>query len=390
MKILVLAPQPFFQDRGTPIAVRLLVEILAANGHEVHLLVFHEGEDIAVDNLTIHRIPALPGLGAIAPGFSVKKICCDALMAWKALRLARRHRFAVCHAVEESVFIAMALRRLCRIPYIYDLDSWMSDQLLDKLPRLERMRSFMERFEKAAVRKSIGVVPVCLALEEKVRSFDSGKPLQRLEDISLLSDDDGECRERLREQLAIDGSMAMYVGNLESYQGIGLLLEAFARIDFNRHDCSLVCIGGRGEDIEKYAEQARLLGIGDRVHLIGPRPVGELGGYLRQADLLVSPRIQGENTPMKIYSYMDSGRPVLATRITSHTQVLDDTNAFLTEPRPEAMAAALTEILADPLEGGKRAEEARRKVAAEYSRAAYERKVVQFYERLTNVWNLRI
>lgn len=151
-----------------------------------------------------------------------------------------------------------------------------------------------------------------------------------------------------------------------------------------------MCIGGRDEDIEKYREVARRLGIDKRVFFVGPRPVTDLGGYLRQADVLVSPRIQGENTPMKIYSYMDSGRPVLATRITSHTQVLDDATAFLADPRPEAMAEELMAILGDGQEAQKRAEAARQKVAAQYSRAAYEKKLSLFYDELTHVRNLRL
>jgi glycosyltransferase involved in cell wall biosynthesis len=389
MKILVLAPQPFFQNRGTPIAVRLLVETLAEKGHEIHLLVFHEGENLDIGNVTIHRTPALPGLGAITPGFSVKKIFCDILMAGKCFRLQRSIRFDIVHAVEESVFIAMISRIFFKVPYIYDLDSWLSDQLLAKLNFLQPLRSFFEMFEKMAVRQSIGVVPVCLALEQKIRGFDNEKPLLRLEDISLLQNDTNH-HEPPKERLGCRGKIIMYVGNLEKYQGIDLLLKAFSLIDANAFDCSLVCIGGSTEDIDRYTAQAQLLGISDRVYFTGPRPVSDLGIYLQQADVLVSPRTEGENTPMKIYSYMDSGRPLLATRITSHTQVLDDGNAFLVDPEPASMAAGLTEILNDSKTALQRAEKAKLKVAAEYSRAAYEKKLTRFYDELTYVRNLRV
>ena len=54
---------------------------------------------------------------------------------------------------------------------------------------------------------------------------------------------------------------------------------------------------------------------------------------LLAADVLVSPRLKGLNTPMKIYSYLDSGSAVLATRLRTHTQVLDDgTGPNLLEP----------------------------------------------------------
>ena len=53
--------------------------------------------------------------------------------------------------------------------------------------------------------------------------------------------------------------------------------------------------------------------------------------------MLVSPRLKGLNTPMKIYSYLDSGSAVLATRLRTHTQVLDDGIAYLVEPEPVAL-----------------------------------------------------
>ncbi len=390
MKILVLAPQPFFQNRGTPIAVRLLVEILGKMGHEIHLLVFHEGEDISIDNVTIHRTGSLPGLDAIPPGFSAKKLFCDLLMTAKCVQLQRSIRFDFVHAVEESVFIAMILQKFFKAPYIYDLDSWMSDQLLAKFTFLQPMRSFFEFFEKKAVKNSIGVVPVCLALEKKIRSFDEKKPLVRLEDISLLQEEESGRQEILREKLNIQGKIVLYVGNLEKYQGISLLLESFSCLDAKTLDCNLIFIGGTKEDIGKYKDLAEQLGIHNRVYFIGPRPIADLGMYLVQADALVSPRTEGENTPMKIYSYMDSGRPVLATKIISHTQVLNEDIAYLVAPDPRHMAEGIKEILTDGEEARKKAERAKVKVAAEHSRAAYEKKLLYFYDELNHVRNLRI
>ncbi|MCW5199025.1 glycosyltransferase, partial [Desulfobulbus sp. F3] len=313
MRILLLAPQPFFQNRGTPIAVRLLAETLGKAGHEVHLLVFHEGEDVAMPNVTLHRIAVLPFFRAIPPGFSWQKIGCDMLMTAKAVQLQRHLGFDVVHAVEEAVFIAMLLRLLFKVPYIYDLDSWMSDQLLAKLTFLQPFRAFFEFFEKAAVRSSLGVVPVCRAIEDKIRTFASDKPLLRLEDISLLEENCAAPLEPLREKYGCQGKILMYVGNLERYQGMALLLEALALVDSVALHCSLVVIGGADKDISHYKEMAQQLGISGRVFFIGPRPASALGMYLAQADVLASPRTEGENTPMKIYSYMDSGKAILAT-----------------------------------------------------------------------------
>ncbi len=390
MKILVLAPQPFFQNRGTPIAVRLLVEVLGANGNEVHLLVFHEGEDVELNNVTIHRIAAIPGLHSIGPGFSIKKIICDGFLWLKCIQLQRTIRFDYVHAVEESVFIALVNKLFFKVPYVYDIDSWLSEQLLEKLSFLKPLRGLFEFFETIAIKGSIGTIPVCLALEEKVKRIDDHKPLVRLEDISLLNENNNHEEELLKSDHGIDGDIILYVGNLEKYQGIDLLLESFALLSCDKSKCGLVIIGGADGDIEKYRQKSEKLGILKGVFFLGPRPVTKLGMYLRQADILVSPRIEGENTPMKIYSYMDSGKPVVATKIKSHTQVLNDTISVLVDPNPESMARGMNELLGDQVKAIEIAKKAKQKVAADFSRAAFEKKLTGFYTELENVRNLRL
>ena len=380
MRILVLAPQPFFQLRGTPIAVRMLVEALADIGHEVDLLVFHEGEDVSLKGAKLHRIPSLPFVGDISPGFSIEKVFCDIAMAVKAARIAFEKRYDVIHAVEEASFIARMLRRLTQTPYVFDMDSSMPQQIVDKHPVAKPFRFLMDAMEAWAIRGSDATVVVCKTLENRVREVDASKPVLRLEDVSML--DETEVEEDLRQNFAIDGSMVMYVGNLESYQGIDLLIDAFQLLIENEEKAHLMIIGGSDHHINQYQDLAAKHGISEHVHFSGPRPIEHLGAYLRQADILVSPRTQGTNTPMKIYSYLDSGQPVVATRKTTHTQVLDDEIALLSEPTPKAMAEALRRLIRDREFGARLAANARKRVAEEYSPEAFWRKLTGFYESL--------
>lgn len=152
--------------------------------------------------------------------------------------------------------------------------------------------------------------------------------------------------ENLRGKLEISGLLLMYVGNLQVYQGIDLLLESFALV-LKLAKVDLVIIGGDNSDIQKYQKKARCLGIDRKVHLVGPKPVEHLGVYLSQADILVSPRITGKNTPMKIYSYLDSGQAVLATDLPTHTQLLDSRVALLAEPSPEKFSKAMLRLMED-------------------------------------------
>ena len=185
VKILVLAPQPFYVERGTPIAVDMMVRSLAARGHTVDLLVYAMGADVQYPGVRLHRTPRIPGLGSVRPGFSIKKLLYDALMVFQALALARRLRPDVVHAVEEAAFIAWLVQRLYGIPYIYDMDSSLPDQVADAVPALRPVRRLMRRLLKPIVAHALLVAPVCDALAESVEPLGPRR-VMLLRDVSLL------------------------------------------------------------------------------------------------------------------------------------------------------------------------------------------------------------
>jgi Glycosyl transferases group 1. len=110
--------------------------------------------------------------------------------------------------------------------------------------------------------------------------------------------------------------------------------------------------------------------------------VSELGDLLREADVLVSPRLKGTNTPMKIYSYLDSGTAVLATRLRTHTQVLDDRTAYLVEPEPVALGTGLATLLKDDSLREGLAARAKDHVRREFTPEAAARKLEAFYSTI--------
>jgi glycosyltransferase involved in cell wall biosynthesis len=380
MRLLVLAPHPFFTHRGTPIAVRALIETLAGAGHRLTVLTYPEGEPIDVPGCTLVRIARLPGVRRIPPSFSWKKLVCDAVMFVDCHALLREQRFDVIHAVEESAFIALAMKRLHDVPYVYDMDSSLAQQMIEKYPGLGGIGRGLSAAEGLAVRHSAGVLAVCPAVAAHARAHAPDHAIALLEDFSLLGPPGGS-PDAPRLPLG-EGPIVAYVGNLEGYQGVELLIDAFALAARERADARLVIVGGSEPALGTLRRRGEEQGIAPRVHWMGPRPVEELRHWLTLADVLVSPRLQGENTAMKVYSYMDSGRPILATRLSTHTQVLDDDLALLVEPRPQAMAAGLLRLLGDPELGQRLAANARERVQREYSVAAYRRKLLSFYERL--------
>jgi glycosyltransferase involved in cell wall biosynthesis len=381
MRILLVAPQPFYQERGTPIAVRMLAEVLCGQGHAVDLLTYHEGADLDIEGLRILRTPALPGLRHVPIGISWKKLVCDLLISGRLMSLALTRRYDVIHAVEEAVFPAILLRSSAHARVVYDMDSMLGEQLVSKWKLLRPAERGLRALERAVIRRADAVFAVCSDLARHVTADAPGVPVFLIEDVALPSQQHCGSAEPLRELLDIRGPLALYVGNLQRYQGVEQLVRGMAELP-QALDLTLVLIGGAESDIARLRALVRKLHLEERVYLLGPRPLAQLTGLLQQADILVSPRSQGSNTPMKVYSYMNSGSAILATRILSHTQVLDDNCALLAEPNPQSLAQGLMTLAADKALRARLGAAARRRARERYSVEAFREKVRVAYRTL--------
>ena len=381
MRILLVAPQPFYQERGTPIAVRMLVEVLCSQGHAVDLLTYHEGADLEIEGLRILRTPALPGLRHVPIGISWKKLVCDLLLSGRLLGLALSHRYDVIHAVEEAVFPAILLRSSARARVVYDMDSMLGESLISRWRLLRPAERVLRAMERAVIRRADAVFAVCNDLARHVTVDAPGVPVFLIEDVAIPSQQLCGGAEPLRELLDIRGALALYVGNLQHYQGVEQAVRAMSQLS-GAIELTLVLIGGAPEEIARMRSLVRKLHLEERVYLLGPRPLAQLTGFLEQADILVSPRLRGSNTPMKVYSYMNSGCAILATRIASHTQVLDDDCALLVEPNSQALANGLTTLAADAALRTRLGSAAHRRAAERYSVEAFRQKVCAAYRTL--------
>jgi glycosyltransferase involved in cell wall biosynthesis len=389
MKLLFLAPQPFFQERGTPIAVRLALEVLTtrAGRTEIDLVTYHEGRDVPIPGVHNHRIRAPRWLRNIGPGISVKKLLCDLLFLLTVIRLvwrARREPYDLVHAVEESVFIALLLKVVIGVPYVYDMDSSLALQVAEKWWALAWCRPVLQQLEAMAIKGSVGVVPVCDALAAIADAHGSPRTFV-LRDVSLLDfESDEPSPIDLREELCIppSGIVVLYVGNLERYQGVALLVDAFEVITERYPDLHLVVIGGVAADVERCRARKLRSPHLVRAHFLGARPVAHLSRYMSQGDIVASPRLLGNNTPMKIYSYLHSGKAILATKIESHTQVLDGTVAELCDPTVEGMAAGLRRLVTDPDHRAALGRAAQERAERLYTFAVFRQRLTETYDRI--------
>jgi len=381
MKILLLAPHPFFSERGTPIAVRLAVDALCAMGHQVDLLTYHEGQDIEITGMRLVRISAPPCIRNIPIGFSVKKLVCDLWMAIAAYRLIFRNHYDVVHSVEESVFIALAARPFGKFRVVYDMDSLMADQIAEKWPKAGPIIPMLRWIERQAMSRADLVLPVCEAIAARARAATDPRLVHLLPDVAFPPPDNLANAEDLRTHCKLPAPLALYVGNLEGYQGVGLAMEALAAVPEAKR-CNLIVIGGTPTMIDEHKKMAAAFGLHDNVIFLGQRPIALLGSYLRQADILCSPRLKGVNTPMKIYSYMAAGRAILATDIVSHTQVLNDECALLTAPTAAAMADGFMRLAGDETLRSRLGSAAATRATKEYGLDAFRARLQRAYADL--------
>src|SRR5262245_8552602 len=377
MRILMIAPEPFFEPRGTPFSEYHRIRALIELGHTVDLVTYPFGRDVTLSGLRVFRSARPPFMTGIGIGPSWKKLPLDAALFATAARraLITSAKYDAVHSHEEGSWFGVVLAGLLGVPQLDDMHSSLPQQLTNfACSRSRVVKAIFTTLERFVVRRSRVVIVICPQLEDVVRGIDAAVPSVLIENAPGSGDAPVEgSGAAVRCSLGLDARtpVVLYTGTFEAYQGLDLLLASMRTVIAARPDARLVLAGGRPDQIEATRAQAAAAGVGDAVIFAGQRPAEEIPAFLDAADVLVSPRSLGTNTPLKIYQYLRSGRPIVATRLLTHTQVLDDDVAFLTEATPAAFGAGILAALADPERARAVGARARHLAETKYSYEAY-------------------
>lgn len=358
MRILMIAPEPFLEPRGTPFSVYHRVKALLTLGYEVDLVTYPIGKQVEMAGLHIYRTPAIPGIHTVKIGPSLAKLPLDALLFLTATWRLCRQRYRYLHTHEEAGFMGALLSGLFRCKHVYDMHSDLAQQLANfALLRKPSMRNrmllrIMESIQAWIVRRADAVIAICPDLEKTVQHLAPRKAVYMIENVAVdeaLPPAQANAVAQLREQWQLgNGPVLLYTGTFEAYQGIELMLHSVAQVCADFPAARYVIVGGRPEQVEQQQQLARELGIDAYVRFVGQRPMEEMPRYMALADILLSPRSEGTNTPLKLYTYLRSGKPILATAILSHTQILTYENAQLVFPTVEGLAEGALTLLRNP------------------------------------------
>jgi glycosyltransferase involved in cell wall biosynthesis len=375
MRILMIAPEPFFEPRGTPFSEYHRIRALLDLGHTVDLVTYPFGKDVELPGLRVFRCARPPLMKDIGIGPSWKKLPLDLALLASACRRALAGTYDAVHSHEEGSFFGVVLAGMLGLPHLYDMHSSLPQQLTNfaysRSRILAALFGWMERF---VVRRSRVVIVICPQLEDVVRGIDAAVPSVLIENAPGSGDAPvagSGLHVRASLGVAADAPLVLYTGTFEAYQGLDLLFASMRRVLDARPDARLVLAGGRADQIAAASRQAADAGIAGATIFAGQRPAEEIPSYLDAADVLVSPRSLGTNTPLKIYQYLRSGRPIVATRLLTHTQVLDDDVAFLTEATPVAFGGGILAAVADPERARAIGRRARHLADTKYSYDAY-------------------
>ena len=371
----MIAPEPFFEPRGTPFSEFHRIRALTDLGHTVDLVTYPFGEDVSMPGLRVFRCLRPPFIRHIGIGPSFAKVPLDLALTLTAMRRAMSTRYDVVHSHEEGAAIGVVLAGLLGVPHLYDMHSSLPQQLTNfKFSRSRILRWCFERFERVAVGRSRVVIVICPELERLV------KELRPVQDPVLIENAPGagdvapggdRATIRARYGLDVRTPLILYTGTFEAYQGLDLLFAAMKDVLRTRPDARLLLAGGRPAQVEQACRESEALGLGPAVIFAGERPADEIPALLDAADVLVSPRSRGTNTPLKIYQYLRSGRVIVATRLLTHTQVLDDSVSILTPATSDGFAAGLLRALDHPDETARLGAAAATLAATKYSYEAY-------------------
>jgi glycosyltransferase involved in cell wall biosynthesis len=361
-RVLIVSPQPFYEDRGTPIAVGQLAKALTELGFHVDLLTYPVGTEVQMKGLQIIRCPNPFGFRHVRIGFSMRKVILDLCMAFVLLRVMRSRHYDVVHVLEELAFLVVPICRKRRIPVIYDMQSSLPDQLrTHAFFRLRWVNALARRMERSLFRRADSII--CSAgLRDYVQRVEPAAKVAEWRFAAQHRLVDPHMPDQLRAQLglALDARVVLYSGTFEPYQGLDLLLAAMPAVCERIPEAVFLMIGATVDDHPEQQPLAAEWIARGRLHILRRQPRASVPAYLALSEVLVSPRAYGDNIPLKIFDYMVSAKPIVATNLRAHRSILNERTAMLVEINPEAIAAAIIRVMED------------RTLAAELSMAALE------------------
>ncbi len=346
----MLVPTPYFADRGCHVRVYEEARALLALGHDVCIVTYHLGRDMA--GIPTVRIPPVPWYRKLAAGPSWHKPYLDVLLFFTALATARRFKPDLIHAhLHEGAFLGLFLKRILRIPLLFDCQGSLTTEMLDhgfirrgSLPF--RMFRFVERivnngadFIIASSRAgATDLAETWGAPAAKVRGLIDGVDIAEFRPYP---------REEARRMLGLpqEGKVAVFLGILNRYQGIDLLLDVVSIMN-RRGTAPHFLVMGFPE--EGYRERAAAHGLADSITFTGRIDYAKAPLFLSAGDIALSPKVSLTEANGKLFNYMACGIPTVVFDNPVNREILGETGVYAAPGDAADFAARIEQLLSNP------------------------------------------
>ncbi len=376
VKVLHIAPTPFFSNRGCHIRIRNEIDGLTEKGTRIVLCTYGLGKD--VEGIDIRRIPSIPGYKQTKAGFSPYKFLADFLLFFLVLKTAWREKPDIFHGhLHEGALIGWAVKTLFfwrRIPLLMDMQGSLSGELeaygvFKKFPFILRWFFFLE--------KMICAFPtVILCSSENCYNFLVTKCAVPDNKGSVLIDvvpdsffdpcDSSDLREKY--SLPDDKKIIIYTGSLLHGKGVDFLLEAMKELVAKRDDLFFILVGYPVEDVESYVQKT---GLEKHCLVAGEVAYDDLALWLSVAQLAVDPKADSSGEASgKILHYMASGLPVVCFDTVNNRKYLNKHAFFAKNTSSVDLGVMIEKGVDDTVSAALFAEKGREKVKKEYSLGA--------------------
>lgn len=356
LRILKIAPTPFFADYGCHVRIFEEIRLLQSLGHQVRVVTYPAGRDL--DDVDIRRIPNVTFASAVKVGSSRRKLLYDPILAAEAMRQALGFRPDIVHAhLHEGALVGYVLKQALGLPVLFDYQGSLTSEMVDHqfitreslwygpLRRIERWIAqradcILTSSQNAAdgLRAEFGwEAPRVIPLTDRVDT-DRFVPRWTWSTTKLA---DLKCRLGVPP----DRKVVVYLGLLAEYQGIGLLLQAASQLALEGRPVHFLIMGFPGD--ETYRTVAAQMGIGDYVTFTGKVEYEEAPIHLALGDIAVSAKLSETEGNGKLLNYMACGIPTVTFDTPVAREILGDLGVYARLGDPFSLAAAMRFILDD-------------------------------------------
>ena len=377
LRVAMVAACPFPWPRGTPIRIQCIAEAVAHRGHSVHVVTYHLGEVVHDCPYHVHRIPEVPAYRRTAPGPTVRKLLqLDPMLARLLRRLHHEHRFDVVHAHHYEGLL-VASHAVAGAPIVYDAHTLLAGELPSYPLGLPRwlVRAVAHRLDRRLPRRANRIIAVSEAIRDTLAGLGASTP----EHIHVIPNGVESQRFPVEHGITSDGRTVIFTGNLAPYQGVDLLLKAFATLHARRADMRLMIVSD--SSFAPFEGLAQELGIRAAVD-VRQAPFPQQPALLAAAAIAVNPRVQCDGIPQKLLNYMAAGMPIATFEGSAGPVRHEVTGLRVPNSDTAAMADAMERLLTDRGMARKLGDTAREQARRDFSWAQVAARVEQVYREV--------